>query len=79
MIIKGASFIMTIKSKESIKIKKRPYCQRCGGFQKANFQIQLTPSRLINVCTSCFNWARDKTPKEIREDYAKRTKRKKNI
>ena len=59
------------------KPKKRIYCQRCGGKLKSIFLIQLTPSREIEVCTLCFDWAYNKTPKEIREDYAKRVKRKK--
>ncbi len=60
------------------KIKEETYCKRCGARHKVHFQIQLTPKRVINVCTTCFNWARDKTPTEIRNDYAKRAQRKKS-
>lgn len=71
----------TMVTKNKIKPKKRKpkkelYCQRCGGKRKAKFQIQLTPSRIINVCTSCFDWSLEKSMREIREDYAKRSKRK---
>lgn len=85
MIKMGENFIMITKSKESInktkkkrKPKKKIFCKRCGGPNKSHFQIQLTPSRLIKVCTSCFNWGLNKSMKEIREDYAKRSQRKRN-
>lgn len=57
--------------------KKETYCKRCGVRIKIHFQIQLTPKRLIDVCTGCFNWARDKTPTEIRKDYKEKARRKK--
>ena len=66
------------KTKKKRKLKKIVYCQRCGGKRKAKFQIQLTPSRIINICGSCFNWSLKKSMKEIREDYAKRSMRKKD-
>ena len=52
------------------------YCKRCGGKNNANFQIQLTQNRVIEVCTTCFEWARDKTPAEINKDYKERSRRK---
>ena len=73
MMNREGSFIMTSKR----KTKKQIYCKRCGGKCKDKLNIQLTPSRLIRVCTECFNWASGKTMIEIREDYAARTKRRK--
>ena len=65
------------KPSKKRKSKKQLYCKRCGGYlKKKHLQIQLNPKRLINVCASCFEWARNKTPIEIRKDYAKRAKRK---
>ncbi len=61
-----------------MKIKEKIYCKRCGAIHMKHFQIQLTPKRLIDVCTGCFNWAINKTPTEIRNDYAERVRRRKS-
>ena len=92
MIKMGVSSIMKIKLKESInkskqidkpkrKYKRKPkkqfYCKRCGAtIKNQHLQIQLTPKRLIVVCVTCFDWARDKTIAEIRKDYKERARRK---
>lgn len=67
-----------MKNKSKKKIKNITYCKRCGAETKGKFNIQLTPSRLVEVCTECFNWANSKTQAEIRKDYKEKAKRKKN-
>ena len=74
MIKMEENSIMIIELKDCMT--KKIYCRRCGILHIPHFEIQLTPSRFINVCTSCFEWARDKTSTEIRKDYKERTKRK---
>ncbi len=78
-LMKKELLTMPTKTKKKVKKKRKPrkreYCQRCGGKLKSIFQINLTPTRKIEVCTSCFEWARPKTMTEIREDYAKRSRR----
>ena len=69
------SFITIIELKGFMS--KEIYCKRCGALHELHFQIQLTPSRLINVCTTCFDWARNKTPTEIRKDYTEKVRRRK--
>lgn len=67
--------ITIIELKESMS--KQLYCKRCGVLlKKPHLQIQLTPKRLIDVCVVCFEWARDKTPTEIKKDYKERASRK---
>lgn len=62
--------IMTIELKDYMS--EKTYCKRCGALHNSKFQIQLSPKRLIAVCTSCFEWARNKTPTEIKKDYKKK-------
>lgn len=78
MIKMEVNSITIIELKEYMsKPKKQLYCKRCGTqLKKQHLQIQLNAKRLIDVCATCFEWARDKTPTEIRKDYAERTRRK---
>lgn len=75
MIKMEVSSITIIELKKSMS--KEIYCRRCGILHKPHFQIQLSPKRFIYVCTSCFEWARDKTLTEIRKDYTERVRRRK--
>ena len=62
-------FIMTTKSKGSTN---KPYCKRCGiVLEKSRYQIQLTPKKIIDLCSGCFTWSSIKTTKEIKEDCKK--------
>ena len=85
MTKKGANFIIIIELTEYMnkykrKPKKQVYCKRCGTMLKnQHLQIQLNPKRLIVVCATCFDWARDKTMAEIRKDYRERARRKLKI
>ena len=80
LTMKEKQHMKLTKTKKTIK-KRKPreiiYCQRCGGKRKAKFQIQLTPNRIIKVCGYCFNWSLNKSMKEIRKDYAERSRRNK--
>lgn len=76
-IIKLKESIDKSKRKYKRKPKKQIYCKRCGAtIKNQHLQIQLTSKRLIAVCSTCFEWARDKTMAEIRKDYRERAKRK---
>jgi len=67
------------KSKKSTSNKPQLYCKRCGIKIKGNLRIQLTPSRIIEVCTGCFNWSLNKTMAEIRKDYKERARKRKDV
>lgn len=69
------------KKKKKVKAPRKDnthkiYCKRCGVIHKPHFQVQLTPKRIVNLCTLCFSWARNKKTKEIAEACKKKRNRK---
>lgn len=43
------------------------YCKKCGVIHNNHFLVQISPKKTASLCTTCFEWARGKTVKQIKE------------